>query len=264
MNSFSESLLQIPTIVFVGIFFIMIFVFNWLGYRWRKRISQLHPDKEIALGAAEGSLFGMMALLLAFSFGIVATKFESRRQLIIDEANFINAAILRCSLYPDTIKQSLLPDFKHYLESRIAYHDIGDHPSEDKIKTILNDANQHFNSIWSKTKLLTKDKENPSLAEQMIPALINMKNIAATREAARNSSFPLLITLVLLFLVFVSSFLMGYGIKPSQRNPIISLAFSLMTSATLFLVMELARPRQGYINLDKAEQNMVDLRKMFP
>ena len=90
-----------------------------------------------------------------------------------------------------------------------------------------------------------------------------MRNIAATREAARHGSFPLLIAAVLLLLVFISSFLMGYGVNPNQRNPIISLAFSLMTTATIFLIMELARPRQGYINLDKAEQNMVDLRKMF-
>lgn len=263
MNSLNKSVLQIPTIVFAGIFFITIFVLNWLGHRARKKISRLYPEKKIDIGAAEGSLFGLMALLLAFSFGTVTTKFESRRQLIIDEANFINAAILRCSLYPDTIKQSLLPDFKHYLESRIAYHDIGDHPSEDKIKTILNDANQHFNSIWSKTNLLTRDKENRFMTEQMISVLINMKNIAATREAARHGSFPLLITIVLLFLVFISSFLMGYGVKPGQRNSLISLAFSLMTTATLFLIMELARPRQGYINLDNAEQNMVDLRKMF-
>ena len=255
--------MQIPTIVLAGIFFITIFVLNWLGHRARKRINRVHPEKEVALGAAEGSLFGLMALLLAFSFGIVATKFESRRQLIIDEANFINSAILRCNLYPESIKQWLLPDFKKYLESRIAYYDMGDSPAEDKVKTILNDANQHFNSIWNKINLLTKDKENRSLTEQMITVLINMKNIAATREAARHGSFPLLIAIILLLLVFVSSFLMGYGGDPGQRNPIVSLAFSFMTSATIFLVMELARPRQGYINLDKAEQNMVDLRKMF-
>lgn len=249
--------------MFAGIFFIIIFVLNWLGHRARKRTSRLHPEKEVVFGAAEGSLYGLMALLLAFSFNIVTTNFESRRQLIINEANFINAAILRCNLYPDSIKQSLLPDFKQYLESRIAYYDLGDGPAEDKIKTVLKESNQHFNSIWSKINLLTKDKENLLLTQQMISALIDMKNIAATREAARNGSIPLLITLVLLFLVFVSSFLMGYGVKPGQRNPIFCLVFSLMTTAALFLVMEIGRPRQGYVNLDNAEQNMVDLRKMF-
>ena len=226
-------------------------------------MSRLHPEKKIVFGAAEGSLYGLMALLLAFSFSIVNTRFESRRQLIIDEANFINAAILRCKLYPDSIKQWLLPDFKQYLESRIVYYDLGDSPEEDKINSILQEADQHFKSIWSKTYLLAKDKENLLQAQQMVSVLIDMKNIAATREAARHASVPLLITLVLLFLVFVSSFLMGYGVKPGQRNPIFSLAFSLMTTTALLLVMELGRPRQGYINLDKAEQNMVDLRKMF-
>jgi hypothetical protein len=263
VNSLAQSVLRIPSIVFGGIIFITIFILNWLGYRSRIRISRLHPDKEVALGAAEGSLFGLMALLLAFSFGIVFSKFESRRQLIIDEANFIQTAILRCTLYPDSIKQWLLPNFKQYLESRIAYYELGDNYTEDTVKVILNDGNQHFDSIWSKTNLLTRDKDNRSLAEQMIPVLINVKNIAATREAARKGPIPSLITIVLLILVFVSSFLMGYGDKPGQRNPIFSLAFALMITATIFLVIELNRPRQGYINLDNAEQNMVSLREMF-
>ncbi|HEX4850625.1 MAG TPA: hypothetical protein VFV08_07460, partial [Puia sp.] len=219
MNSLSQRALQISPFLFAGIFFITIFGLNWLGYHARKRISRLHPEKEVSFGAAEGSLYGLMALLLAFSFSIVTTKFESRRQLIIDEANLINSAILRSNLYPDSIKQRLLPDLKQYLESRIAYYDLGDGPGEDKIKTILNESDQHFNSVWSKTNLLTRDKENLSQTEQMVRVLIDMKNIAATREAARQGSVPLLITLVLLILVFVSSFLMGYGVKPGQRNP---------------------------------------------
>jgi hypothetical protein len=263
VNSLAQSVLRIPPVLFGVIIFVTIFLLNWLGYRWRIIVSRRHPSKEVILGAAEGSLFGLMALLLAFSFGIVSSKFESRRQVIIDEANFINTAILRCTLYPDSIKQLLLPNFKQYLESRIAYYDIGDNAAEDKVKVILNDGNQHFDSIWSKTNLLTRDKDNRSLADQMIPVLINVKNIAATREAARKGYFPLLMTFVLLILVFVSSFIMGYGVKPGQRNPVISLAFASMITATIFLVIELNRPRQGYINLDSSEQNIVDLREMF-
>ena len=190
MESLSHRLLQISTTVFAVIFFFAIFGLNWLGYRTRKRISQQRPESEIALGAAEGFLFGLMALLLAFSFSIVSSKFENRRQLIVEEANFINTAILRCTLYPDSIKQLLLPDFKQYLESRIAYYDVGDGPTEDAIKAKLNDANLHFNRIWSKTNLLIKDKENRPLTEQMILVLINMKNIAATREAEGRAHSP--------------------------------------------------------------------------
>jgi hypothetical protein len=36
-----------------------------------------------------------------------------------------------------------------------------------------------------------------------------------------------------------------------------------MTTVSLYLIMELDRPKQGLINLDVSEQTMLDLRKMF-
>jgi hypothetical protein len=241
------------------IFFIQIYVLNWLGYWLKKRIIKRHPDKNISLGTAEGALMGLMALLLAFTFGMTSTKFETRRQTIIDEANLLNTGLLRCKLFPDSIKKTLLPGFKNYVESRIAYYDAGDDPV--KINTALDDGSKYFNGIWNVNALLIKDPNNKSFAEQLVPALINLRNIVITREAGRIATVPTLILAVLLILVFVASFLTGYGLKPGERNPVFSLAFAIMLSIALYLVMELGRPRQGAINLENAEKQIVNLRK---
>ena len=261
MNSLREQLFQVNAMLLAFIFFIQIYVLNWLGYWVKKRIVKLHPDKDISLGTAEGALMGLMALLLAFTFGMTSTKYESRRQTIIDEANLLNTGLLRCKLFPDSIKKTLLPDFKHYLESRIAYYDAGDDPV--KITTALNDGSKYFNSIWNDNALLIRDPNNKSPAEELVPVLINLRNIVTTREAGRTATVPTLILFVLLILVFVASFLTGYGLKPGGRNPVFSLAFAIMLSIALYLVMELGRPRQGYINLENAEKEIVNLRKNF-
>ena len=262
MNSLREGLFQIPALFFATVFFIIIFILNWVGYKMRKRITRLYPDRDLETGTLEGSLLGLMALLLAFSFSMAATKFDSRRQTIIDEANILNTAILRCDLYPDSVKQPLLSGYKKYLESRISYFDAGDDPV--KIKATLDDANNHFKIIWNKAVLLTSDQENRLRAEQMIQILISLKNIMITREAARVSGIPGLIIIVLLALVFVASFLTGFGIKPGKRSVFLSVSFALMTSIVLYLVMELSRPRQGFVNLNNAEEKLIELRKMFP
>jgi hypothetical protein len=57
--------------------------------------------------------------------------------------------------------------------------------------------------------------------------------------------------------------LTGFGLKPGTRNPVFSLAFALMLSIALYLVMELGRPRQGYVNLENAEKEIINLRKNF-
>ena len=75
------------------------------------------------LGAVEGSMLGVMALLLGFTFSIAISKFETRRQITVEEANEIGTAILRCDMYPDSLRNLLRADFKEYIEARIAYYD---------------------------------------------------------------------------------------------------------------------------------------------
>ena len=261
MNSFRETMFQVPALLIATVFFLIIFILNWVGYRTKKRISSLYPDKEVGLGTGEGALLGLMALLLAFSFGMSATKYESRRQTIIDEANILNSAILRCDLYPDSVKQTVLPDYKNYLESRISYFEAGDRP--EKIKAALDHADKNFRTIWEKTIHLSRDPENRARAEQMVPLLISMNNMVINREAGRVAVVPTLILIVLLILVCVASFLTGFGIKPGNRSALLSTAFALMTSIVLYLVMELSRPRQGSVNLHSAQEKIIELRKLF-
>ncbi len=261
MNSLREYFFQLPPILIAAFFCIVILVFNWVGYKFKRGVLKRNPERELNLGAAEGSLMGLMALLLAFTFNMVSTKFETRRQTIIEEANILNTAILRQDLYPDSIKRSLSPDFKNYLQSRINYFNAGEDPA--RIRTCLDETNKYFNSIWNKNAVLLDNQFVKSRAEQLVPVLINMKNIVRTRESGRTAVVPTLILLVLLLLIFVASFLTGLGVKPGHRNPVFSFAFAFMTAVVLFLIMELGRPRQGYINLETAELQIVQLKDML-
>ncbi len=261
MISLNETLLHLPALLIAAFFFAIIFIANWLGYKKHKRTTVLDPDKEISLGTGEASLLGLMGLLLAFSFSMAATKFETRRQTIVDEANLLNTSVLRCDLYADSIKMSLLPLYKNYLESRINYYNAGDNPA--KIKDALDDADKQFKSIWNYVVPLMKG-DNYFKTEQMVQLLISLKNMVKAREAGRVAAVPTFIIIVLLTSVLIAAFLAGFGTKPGNRSKLFSVAFVLMTTIVLYVIMELNRPRQGLINLNSAEQNIVDVRQLFP
>ena len=262
MESLREQIFQVPALFIAAFFCIAIFSLNWLGHRVRVNLAKRYPDKDIGLGTAEGALMGLMALLLAFSFNMSSTKYEVRRQTIIDEANLLNTVYLRLDLYPDSIRRSVMNDFKNYVDSRIEYFEARDNP--EKINAALQRADQQFKMLWNKNALLSNDQIYRSRADQLVPILINMKNIVTTRETGRKAGVPTLIVISLLMLVFVASFLTGYGVKPGNRSPLFSLAFAIMTSGVMFLVMELERPRQGFINLNNAEQAIVNVRNCLP
>ena len=87
--------------LFAAGLFIGMAVLLELGRRLRRHHRLRHGDSAgEGVGAIEGAVFGLMGLLLAFTFSGAASRFEGRRQLIVDEANAIGTAYLRLDLLP--------------------------------------------------------------------------------------------------------------------------------------------------------------------
>ena len=252
----------IPAFYLAVPFLFLLILVNYLGYRFKGYHIRKFPGTEhVGIGPTEGSLLGLTALLLSFTFGMSATKYDTRRQHIVSETNDIGTSILRCDMYPDSVRNLLRSDFKNYLETRLAYYNVGD--DEEMIKKTLEQSDSISNIIWKRVAVLSHDLNNRVASEQMVPALNSMIDIVTTRESARRSAVPGMILIVLCTLIIVSAFLSGYGSKSLERNKVLVVAFALVTTMALYLVVDLDKPRQGFVNLDATEQLMVNLRTLF-
>ena len=78
--------------------------------------------KADGLGAIDGAVFGLMGLLIAFTFGSAAVRFETRRNLIVEEANDIGTAYLRLDLLPADAQPELREAFRRYVDVRLAVY----------------------------------------------------------------------------------------------------------------------------------------------
>lgn len=260
MQSNHFDLIPAFYLVFPFLFF-LIFI-NWLGFQFKNRHIRKFPGTEhVGIGPTEGSLLGLTALLLSFTFGMSASKFESRRQLIVSETNEIGKTILRCDLYTDSVRNILRADLKNYLETRIDYFRAKD--DETQIKNSLVRTDSISKIIWNTVAVLSHDPKNMVASQQMVPSLNSMIDIVTTREGTRRAMVPGMILIVLCVLVLVSAFLSGYGSKSLERNKVLVLAFAVMTTLALYLVIDLDKPRQGFVNLNSSEQLLEDLRGIF-
>src|SRR5215472_17455318 len=72
------------------------------GYRLGiYRRSRREEEKEAPLGTLVGATLGLLAFILAFTFGLAAERFDSRRQVLLDEANAIGTNYLRAGMLPE-------------------------------------------------------------------------------------------------------------------------------------------------------------------
>src|SRR5690242_20477350 len=84
--------------------------------------------KERPEGATSGTsvtdaaIFGLMGLLIAFTFSGAASRFDLRRHQIVEEANKIGTAYLRIDLLPPSSQPLLRENFRQYVDARLAVH----------------------------------------------------------------------------------------------------------------------------------------------
>lgn len=260
--TFKLTLLQSsPTIVIAIILFLLLIAFYILGYRLRIRVMKNSPEQsQEDLGAINGALLGLLALLLAFTFGMSNSRYDTRRALVIEEANDIGTVILRTEIYPDSIRQVLRGHLKNYVDKRIAFYQAG----MDLKKTYeeYNKASEISAKIWSIAAAYAREDNIATRTSELIPALNAMIDITTTRRAAGEATIPDSILYFLFTLCLSSSFLLGYDRK-NKFDWIVVIGFALMLSATVFTIIDLDRPRSGLIDMDGPNQKIIELREMF-
>jgi uncharacterized membrane protein (DUF485 family) len=256
------SLLQsTPTYLVAITMFALIIISYWIGHRLRSKAIKNNPDEaSVDFGSINSILLGLLGLLLAFTFSMSNSRFDARRQLVIEEANAIGTAILRTDVYPDSVRQLLRQNLKEYVEARIAFYEVG--MNAEKIVEYYVKADRLGKKVWSIAAEYAKKDQSTTIASQLIPALNDMIDITTTRRAAGESTIPDSILYFLFILCLSSGFLLGYDHKTSI-DWVIVLGFAIMLSATLFTIIDMDRPRSGLINMDTPNQKIVELREMF-
>jgi hypothetical protein len=212
-------------------------------------------------GASEGAIFGLLGLIIAFTFSGAANRFESRRQLITEEVNNIGTAYLRIDLVPNDARPELRDLFSRYLDLRLAtYANI---KSTSDVDAMIAETATLQNSIWTKAVEACRRPDVIGRPETLfIPALNQMFDITTTRKAATMDHPPLAIYMLLGALSLVGSLLVGYGSSTNKNRPRLhAFVFAAITSLSIYMIVDLEFPRLGLIRVDAADQLMIDLRK---
>ncbi|NWE25658.1 DUF4239 domain-containing protein [Pseudomonas gingeri] len=254
-----RSLAAIP--LYALAIFIAIVLFIEIGRRIGTRHLAADPEgARVGIGAIEGAVFGLLALLIAFTFSGAATRMDARRTLIVAETNAMGTAWLRLDLLPVTHQPALRQDFRDYVDARIAYYrDLTDIERATRENAR---ANALQLVIWKKAVASLQDMPTPTLGVSALQALNEMIDITTTRSVALETHPPLTIYLMLIALTQISALLIGYGMAGTvTRHWLHSLGYALVMVCVLYVILDFEFPRLGIIRVDYFDKIMLDLRK---
>ncbi|MDB6062180.1 MAG: hypothetical protein JWM78_2283 [Verrucomicrobiaceae bacterium] len=244
-------------------FFLVILCFIEIGRR--VGVSHLRRDPDgarVGIAAIEGAIFGLLGLMIAFTFSGAAARMEVRRDLIVAETNAIGTAWLRLDLLPEDAQPELRQLFRDYVDQRIAYF----HEIQNKVVAAQHDARavELQSTIWKKSGAVVKTMTSVPLGVSELQAQNDMFDITTTRGAALEAHPPLAIYGMLAVLTLISGLLIGFGMAgSSKRNWFHSVGYALVMVSALYLILDFEFPRAGSIRIDHVDTILLDLRKSF-
>ena len=225
----------------------------------RRWILGKRDDGGASYVALEGSVFGLMGLMIAFTFSAAATRFELRRQLVVEEINDIGTAWRRLDLLPQAHQAALREDFRLYVDNRLTvYYDLTEQEaarqSQSRTKTLQDE-------IWSQAVTACGEASSVGTTNLVLTSVNTMLDIATTRTIAAQTHLPWLIRALLVILPLICALLAGIDAAPSPKRSLVRvIGFALILSITVFVILDLDYPRVGLIRIDAFDQGLVELR----
>src|SRR6187402_1422995 len=176
----------------VQLFFLVIFligvavVFLASEVGWRLGVRTTGHGASSNISALEQSLLGLLALIIGFTFLMALTRFEARREAVLNEANSIGTAALRARLLPAPHREESLKLLREYAQIRI----IPAGKSFAELPTIIDRSNHIHEALWQQVKALSIKDNNMVPTGVFILALNEMIDNHGKRLAAFQNFIP--------------------------------------------------------------------------
>lgn len=231
------------------------------GYRvgqWRHR--RAPGEKEQPVGAIVGSILGLLALVLGFTFSMAAMRFDSRRQAVLNEANAIGTTYLRTRVLPEPQGSASAALLREYVELRIVPESWN--PRNDRMSETIARSVELQMLLWDQAELAAAEAPN-QITALYIESLNSVIDLHADRiHVAIRSRIPFVIWCSLFVITLIGMSAVGYqaGLSQTRRSPA-TLALVVTFAVVLMLILDLDRSQEGLLNV--SQQALIDVQEMM-
>jgi len=252
--SFQQFIDSLPIVGFFAAFTIIALITSEVGYRigrwWQKRT----PDeKEGPTTMIVGSILALMAFLLAITMGMATDRFDTRRKLVLAEANSLGTTYLRAGYLPEPASSEIKDLIRRYVPLRIASNNYVD--VREKIARSL----EIQGKLWSISEGLARATPDSEVLALFIASLNESIDLHTTRiTAGLYARVPTTILILLLLCSLLTLTMVGYNAGLAlRRSPLTAVVLIVVLGAVITVMVDIDRPRDGFLKV--SQQPLIDL-----
>lgn len=242
----------------LGLFLGMV-VFIELGRRLGVRQSKRRgTESRAGVGIVDGSVYGLLALLLGFTFSGAANRFDERRHLVAREVNATGTAWQRVALAPAEHQSAIRDVFRRYVDALIAWY--SEAPGSETTVHEPPAVTRAQNELWS-TSVAPCGFPSTAACATFLPSLNDMFGAVEEERMARRIHPPSVIFIMLGIAALATAIFAGYGMASgSTRNWMYVIGIAATIAVATYVILELEYPRLGLVRVNAIDQALVELR----
>ena len=206
--------------------------------------------------ALEQALLGLLALIIGFTFLMALTRFEARREAVVNEANAIGTTALRARLLVEPHRTESLKLLREY--ARIRVENVRTGLSLAELPTVIARSNEIHEALWLGTKASAANDTALIPVGIFIQSLNEMIDSQGKRLAHLRNRIPNVVLVMLVVMTAISMAIAGYaGGLDLQRTRVPIYLTGLLLCGVIYVVLDLDRPNVGLITV--SQQPMLDV-----
>lgn len=236
--------------------FVVSLVVLWLGILigiWaRSTREEVVRSESSILTVLEGALLTLFGLLMGFTFSMAVSRYDMRKLLVVTEANAIGTTWLRTATLAEperTEQQTLL---REYMQQRMLFHE--EFREREELAGTEEQISRLQERMWAVASNYAADHRDP-VTGLYLQTLNQMIDTAGERMAADENRIPLEAWVMLLFVGFVSTIVVGT--KIGRNRWLLQSILPVVLAATLAMTLDLDSPRFGFIRINQIPMEKV-------
>jgi hypothetical protein len=204
------------------------------------------------------SILALLGLLLGFTMSMSVSRYDTRRRLVVEEANALMAAYLRTQALPTPEGTELQQLVRQYVDSRVRVSQNALDPQT--LQRGKDEDARLQDELWSRAAALARRNPQSVPAGLLLESLDNAFSLENSRWIGFVAHLPEGLIYVNALMGLVGAMMVGYdfGIT-GHRHPLSEALLIFSIAMVLTLIVELDHPHRGVIRV--SQQPLVDLQR---
>ena len=195
-----------------------------------------------------GAVLTLLGLLLGFTFAMAVSRHDTRRELVVQEANSILTTARRAQLLPEPQATNVGRLLREYVTLRIEAH--RETQFSQRFAALRKSSVDLHECLWNEA-VAAPAKQTSPITASFIASLSETIDSEATRIAAKRNHVPRAVWLLLLCVAASGLWLTGWKAGIARGHPVLArFLFPLLIAIVLALITDIDTQRGGLIMLD--------------